>query len=108
MSASQPINVAAKNADAIYPDYEGFGQILTFNSLGSVKNIRLGRCIRAPTVKDLLSVSALAEKGHKCTLRKNNPRIIPRLKKLKFCMKKTLIRPSNVGTILYFLTKCGF
>ena len=37
MSASWPINVAAKNADAIYPDYEGFGQISTFNSLGSVK-----------------------------------------------------------------------
>ena len=76
MSASRPICVASKDSDAIYPDYEGYGQIMTFSNFGQIKNIRLGRCVRAPTVKDLLSVSALAEKGHNCILNQNNPRMV--------------------------------
>ena len=76
MSASRPITVAAKDSEPIYPDYEGYGQIVTFDRLGSIKKIRLGRCVCAPGVKDLLSVSALAKKGHECILNENNPRMI--------------------------------
>ena len=53
MSASRPVAVASKDAEAIYPDYEGFGQISTFNKYGGISNIRMGRCICAPSVKDL-------------------------------------------------------
>ena len=49
---------------------------MTFDRLGSIKNIRMGRCVCAPGVKDLLSVSALAKKGHECVLNENNPRMI--------------------------------
>ena len=71
MSASRPVAVASKDAEAIYPDYEGFGQISTFNKYGGIKNIRMGRCICAPSVKDLLSASALTKKGHECVLNTN-------------------------------------
>jgi len=76
MSASRPFSVASKDAEAIYPDYEGFGQITTYSKHGGFKNIRMGRCIRAPSVKNLLSVTALAKKGHECVLNTNNPRVV--------------------------------
>ena len=76
MSASRPIQVASKDVDPIYPDYEGYGSINTLTQFGSIKNIRMGRCVRAPSVKNLLSVSSMAKKGHEIIMNENNPRII--------------------------------
>ena len=76
MSASRPISVASKGSDPVYPDYEGYGSIETFTAFGSIKKLRMGRCIRAPAIKDLLSVSALAAKGHECILNEHNPRMV--------------------------------
>ena len=76
MSASRPISVASIDSDDIYPDYEGFGSINTYSANGTIKTIRMGRCIRAPSIKDLLSVSSMAQKGHECILKANNPRMI--------------------------------
>ena len=76
MSASRPICVASKDSDAIYPDYEGYGSLETFTAFGSLKKLRMGRCIRAPAMNDLLSVSALAAKGHECILNEHNPRMV--------------------------------
>jgi hypothetical protein len=76
MSASRPISVASKGSDPVYPDYEGYGSLQTFTSFGSLKKLRMGRCIRAPAIKDLLSVSALAAKGHECILNEHNPRMV--------------------------------
>ena len=75
MSASRPVCVADKGAEPIYPDYEGYGSITTFSYSGGIKNIRLGRCIRALAIKNLLSVSS---KGHNVILNENNPRMICR------------------------------
>ena len=76
MSAHTPVSVASKDADPIYPDYEGYGSIFSFSRDGSVKTIRLGRCIRAPVIRNLLSTSSLAKKGHEVILSENNPRMI--------------------------------
>ena len=76
MSASRPISVAAKDSEAIYPDYEGWGAITTFTDFGNTKHIRLGRCVRAPSVQNLLSCSALARWGHECILNESNPRVV--------------------------------
>ena len=76
MSASRPISVASKGSDPVYPDYEAYGSIETFTAFGSIKKLRMGRCIRAPAIKDLLSVSALAAKGHECILNEHNPRMV--------------------------------
>ena len=76
MSASRPISVASKSSDAVFPDYEGYGSINTFTDFGTIKSIRMGRCICAPSVKDLLSVSGMAKKGHECILNENNPRMV--------------------------------
>ena len=42
MSASRPICVASKDSDAIYPDYEGYGQIMTFSNFGQIKKHSFG------------------------------------------------------------------
>ena len=76
MTASRLLYVAKIGDDPTYPDYEGFGSINIITEFGSVKKLRLGRCIRAPTIKTLLPVSGLADKGHECILNKNNPRMI--------------------------------
>ena len=78
MSASRPIQVASKDVDPIYPDYEGYGSINTLTQFGSIKNIRMGRCVCAPSVRNLLSVSSMAKKGHKIIMNENNPRMICR------------------------------
>ena len=43
---------------------------------GSMRKIRLGRCVRAPAIKNLLSVGMLARKGHECIMSEHNPRIV--------------------------------
>ena len=50
MSASRPICVASKNSDAIYPDYEGYGQIMTFSNFGQIKKpTKSHRCSQFPS-----------------------------------------------------------
>ena len=68
MTASRGIEVASKGTTPVFPDYEGYGSIATFGSNGSIKQMRMGRCICAPTIKDLLSVSSMTLKGHECIL----------------------------------------
>ena len=65
MSASRPISVASIDSDDIYPDYEGFGSINMYSANGTIKTIRMGQCIRAPSIKDLLRkrTSEAYEKG---------------------------------------------
>ena len=75
MQATRDICVA-KNVPATTPDYEGFGSINIITEFGSMKKLRMGRCIRAPSIKNLLSVGMLAKKGHECIMSENNPRII--------------------------------
>ena len=76
MTASRPISVATINSEPIFPDYEGYGTLNTFSADGNITCIRMGRCIRAPTIKNLLSVSSMALKGHECMLNEKNPRMI--------------------------------
>ena len=68
--------MADKGVEPTLPDYEGYGSITTIAYNGAIKNIRLGRCICAPTIKNLLSVSSMAKKGHNVILNENNPRMI--------------------------------
>ena len=49
MTASRGIEVASKGSSPIFPEYEGYGSIATFGSNGSIKEMRMGRCIRART-----------------------------------------------------------
>ena len=73
---SKDMKEKRRSREAIYPDYEGWGAITTFTDFGNTKHIRLGRCVRAPSVQNLLSCSALARWGHECILNKSNPRMV--------------------------------
>ena len=76
MQASRGICVADKTASAVTPDYKGFGSMTVLTDFNTPKRVRLGRVVRAPVIRNLLSVSSLAKKGHECILNENNPRMV--------------------------------